>query len=116
MNKCRDESEAVKGDLDGLGHQLVFKRADLPGLLAKQRAFNLKKEQDELVTRLKTKKRSVEDHLKQRSFVAAQIELFDCINSLQDCVAKQEGEGLSELKSIKADLLQIKKVPCTCRC
>ena len=106
MSTCRDVASQVADQLNGLGEQIAFKRADLPTLLARQQECKEAIQANSQINRIEARRREAVELLRRRSFVKAQMALSECLRM----VAEMDFEE-SEITAIQSDIADTKKVP-----
>ena len=105
MNTCREVATQIADQLNGLGEQIAFKRADLPALLAKQQECKEAIQASTQINKIEARRGEAVDLLKRRSFGKAQMALSECLKMLADIELEE-----SELAAVQTDIAETKKV------
>lgn len=105
MTTCQQLAAQVSDQLDGLGEQIAFKRADLPALLARQQECKEAIAATSQIHAIQSRHQEAQQWLKRRSFVKAQMALSECLKMLAELDVDD-----SEAASIQAEISETKKV------
>jgi hypothetical protein len=109
MNRCGGETKKLESDLNGLGEQIAFKRADLASLLASQDEFKQSIRASELAGRVEAGRKEAVELIKRRLFIKAQIELSGCLKMLADI-----DNDKVDIATLQENIAETKKVRHTC--
>jgi prefoldin subunit 5 len=105
MDQSHKNTKQLEEQLNGLGEQIAFKRADLPSLLDKQRECKEAIESRFQVDRIEAHRKEAVDYLKRRAFTKAQMALSECLKMLADIDLEE-----AETSTLQSDIAETKKV------